>query len=198
MQNFSTSHVIIKQLLVEPSLNLSFSHDDLLDVPCDEYEMCDNASVLHALDPNSIAENKHVMHIASANDELKLLYSLQTLGYIEFDDLCNLYCLVEKLFQYADLPWFDKHMYHVVGKYDNKGQYLIHKVYIHSNMNSPFVVQDYDQLEDSHTAHFSPRSSSSVFMKQVYYKEGEPLSLLPMLVCTNRLQGSVVSYPYLK
>ena len=31
--NFSTNHAIIEQLLVEPSLDLSLSHDNLLDVP---------------------------------------------------------------------------------------------------------------------------------------------------------------------
>lgn len=68
----------------------STNHDDLLDVPCDKYELCDNASVFHALELNNIAENKHVMHIASANDELKLLSFLNTIGYIDFDVLCNL------------------------------------------------------------------------------------------------------------
>jgi hypothetical protein len=48
----------------------------------------DNASVLHVLEPNT-AENKHVIPIASAHDEQKLLSSLNTVGYIEFDNLCN-------------------------------------------------------------------------------------------------------------
>jgi hypothetical protein len=42
------------------SLDLSLSHDDLLDVSCDQDELYAHASVLHAS-----AENKHVMHIAS-------------------------------------------------------------------------------------------------------------------------------------
>jgi hypothetical protein len=60
MLNFSTHYAIKEQLLVEPSLDLSLSDDDLLDVPCDKDELFDNASVLHAN-----AENKHVMCITS-------------------------------------------------------------------------------------------------------------------------------------
>jgi hypothetical protein len=92
MLNFSTNHAIKEQLLVEPSLDLSLSHDDLLDVPCDKDELFDNASVLHVLEPNTSTENKHVIHLASARDEQKMLSFLHTLGYIEFDDLCNLDC----------------------------------------------------------------------------------------------------------
>ena len=106
---------------MEPSLNLSLSHDNLLDVPCDKDELIDDALVLHILYLITCAENKHVIHIATKTDELKLLSSLYTLGYIEFDVLCNLDCLEESLFKYADLPWFSKHTYLVIGKYNNKG-----------------------------------------------------------------------------
>ena len=134
---FSTNHAIIEQLLVEPSLDLSLSHDNLLEVLCDKDELVNDASVLHVLEPVTCAENKHVIHIATKTDEFKLLSYLHTLDYIEFDILCNLYCLEESLFKYVDLPWFSKHTYLVIGKY-NKGQYMIHRVYICSNMNSPF------------------------------------------------------------
>ena len=78
MLNFSTHHAIKEQLLVEPSLDLSLSHDDFFDVPCDKDELFDNASVLHVLEPNTYAENKHVIPISSANDEQNccLLYKL--------------------------------------------------------------------------------------------------------------------------
>ena len=78
-----------------------------------------------------------------------MLSSLNTLGYIEFDVPCNLSSLEEKLYAYADLPWFSRHTYQVFGKYNNQGQYLIQRVYICTNPNSPFVVQINDQLEDS-------------------------------------------------
>jgi hypothetical protein len=49
--------------------------------------------------------------LSSAHDELKLLSYLNTLGYIEFDVLCNLNNLEEKLSLSAELPWLFKHMH---------------------------------------------------------------------------------------
>jgi hypothetical protein len=121
MLNFSTNHTLVEQLIMEPSLDLSLSHSDLLDVSCDKDSWCATTSVLHAS-----AENKLVMHVSSRSDNLHLLLSLHTLGYIEFDDLCNLDCLEERIFAHADLPWLSKYSYHVIGKYNNKGQYMVH------------------------------------------------------------------------
>jgi hypothetical protein len=114
--NFSTIHAMIEQILVEPSLNLPLSQDDLLGVPCDKFYLHDDICVIpmqplmndHAicvLESNTCAESKHIIHNASDVDELKLLSCLNTLGYIEFDVMCNLSYLVEKLYAYADLPW---------------------------------------------------------------------------------------------
>jgi hypothetical protein len=36
VQNFSTNHALVEQLIVEPSLDLSLSHGDFLDVSCDK------------------------------------------------------------------------------------------------------------------------------------------------------------------
>jgi hypothetical protein len=95
--NYSTNHAFIEQLFVEPTFDLSLSQDDFLDVPCDNDDLCDNALAIHVLKPHTCAEIKHVIHIASANDELKLLSSLNNLGYIEFDVLYNLNCLKDRL-----------------------------------------------------------------------------------------------------
>jgi hypothetical protein len=54
------------------------------------------------LEPNTCAKNKNLLLIAAKKDELKLLYSLDTLGYIEFDTLCALTTLEEK-FWFAHL-----------------------------------------------------------------------------------------------
>ena len=51
----------------------------------------------------------------------------------------------------ADWPWLSRHTYHVIGKYNNKGQYLICRVYICVNLNYSFVVQDCNQLSGSDT-----------------------------------------------
>jgi hypothetical protein len=75
--SLSTDHASVEKLIVEPSLDLYLSHGDLLDVSCDKDELCATTSVLHAT-----SEKNHVTHVASKNDEIQLLSSLQTLGYI--------------------------------------------------------------------------------------------------------------------
>jgi hypothetical protein len=193
MLNFSINHTLFEQLIMEPSLDLSLSHGDFLDVYCDKDAWCATTSVLHAS-----AENKLVMHVSSTSDELHLLSSLHTLGYIEFDDLCNLDCLEESIFAYADLPRLSKYSYHVIGKYNNEGHYMIHLVYICDNLNYPFVVRNFDPLEGSHATDFIPHSPSSVLVKQVSSQEGEHCCSLPIpalsFVGTNLLQDRVAKH----
>ena len=57
---------------MEPSLDLSLSHDNLLDVPYDKDKLVDDTSVLHVLEPTTCAKNKHVIHIATKTDEVIL------------------------------------------------------------------------------------------------------------------------------
>jgi hypothetical protein len=169
MLNFSTNHTLVEQLIMEPSLDLSLSHGNLLDVSCDKDAWCATTSILHAS-----AENKLVMHVSSRSDELHLLSSLHTLGYIEFDDLCTLDCLEERIFAYADLPRLSKYSYHVIGKYNNKGQYMVHRVYICTNLNSPFVLQVCDRLESNHHTNIFTCSSSSFIRKKESIIGGSP------------------------
>ena len=49
-----------------------------------------NDHAICVLKSNTCAENRLVIHNASEVDERKLLSSLNTLGYIEFDVPCNL------------------------------------------------------------------------------------------------------------
>jgi hypothetical protein len=97
--------------------------------------------------PVNCAKIRTFNPIISVHDELKLLSSLNTLGYIEFDVLCNLNNLSEKLSFTADFPWLSKHTYHAIGKYTCKGDYMVHRVYICSNMKSPFGMKQYVQLD---------------------------------------------------
>jgi hypothetical protein len=150
---------------------------------CDKEELSDNAFIIHmpqlvndhdafVLEPNTCAKNKNLLPIAAKKDELKLLYSLDTLGYIEFDTLCALTTLDEK-FCFAELSW-SRCIFHFIGKYNNKGEYMVHKVYICSNMKFPFVVQQYDNFEAyNRYNHVMSRSPSFVIKQQVKFQEGE-------------------------
>ena len=193
MLNFSTNHAMIEQILVEPLLDLPLSQDDLLDVSYDEDDLHDDIYVIpmqslkndHAicvLKMSTCAKNRLVIHNASEVDELKLLSSLNTLGYIEFDVPCNLSSLEEKLYAYADLPWFSRHTYHFIGKYNCKGEYMVHRVYICSNLKSPYIVQKYDQPKDCNCYNLVMSSSPSfVIKKHVKFQEGEQCWLLPTM-----------------
>jgi hypothetical protein len=79
--------------------------------------LCDDASVVFvpqlmkeidfvASDPINYAEFGTFDPITSVHDEMKLFTSLNTLSYFEFDVLCNLNNLEEKLSFRADLPCY--------------------------------------------------------------------------------------------
>jgi hypothetical protein len=150
---------------------LPLLQEDCLIVPYDKKELCDdntiismpqleNKLVVVASDPINCAKIRIFNPITSVHDDLKLLSSLNTLGYIKFDVRCNLNNLEEKLSFSADLPWLSKHTYHVIGRYNWKGEYMVHRVYICSNMKSPFVMQQYDQLEGCVKANLITSSST--------------------------------------
>jgi hypothetical protein len=110
------------------------------------------------------------------------------LGYIDFNVLCNLDYLEEKLYAYADFSWLSRHTYHVFGKYSNRGQYMVQRVYICTTVNSSFVVQNNDHLEDYKVNNgVMPYSSRFALQSQVESKEGEHM----FLVSTNLLQDSI-------
>ena len=77
------------------------------------------------LEPNTCVENKYLLPIATERDELKLLFPLNTLGYIEFDTMCALNSLRKK-FLCAEFPWLSRCTYHFIGKYNYKGEYMVH------------------------------------------------------------------------
>jgi hypothetical protein len=101
---------------VTPFSGLSFSEDDCLDIPCYTKELCYDSSIvslpqlvnqLDIVDSESIkcAENILIHPIGDTQDELNLLSSLNTLGYIEFVVLCDLNNLKEKLLLDSDVQW---------------------------------------------------------------------------------------------
>ena len=128
----------------DPFSTLPLSQAEVHDVSCDKKELCDNDTVAHVsqlvpapdiitLERNICVQNIIFLPIASENDELKLLSSLNTLGYIEFDNLCTLSSLKEK-FICAELPWLHRCIYHFIGRYNCIREYMVHRVYMCSNL----------------------------------------------------------------
>jgi hypothetical protein len=113
-------------------LELTLLQDDCTSNSCDKKELYDDSSITYMLqlenkldivssNPVNCAEIRTFNPITSVSDELKLLSSLNTLVYTEFDVLCNLNNLEEKLSFSTDMPWLSKHTNHVIGRYNWKG-----------------------------------------------------------------------------
>ena len=132
-QNFNahvpTVHAILEQSLLEhaPVLPLPLSHDDCFAVICDEEELCESslANYMPQLDHDSdtlnseseiSAANNHVMLLGSSSEEMRLLSSLNILGYIEFDVLCNLSTLKKNLCMNLELPCLSRNTFHAIGQ----------------------------------------------------------------------------------
>jgi hypothetical protein len=157
--DLSTNNVDVEQLIVEHFSDLSLSQDDCLVVPIDKEELCDNSliiplthlSIQHDasnLESKISAVNKHIVTIGSIKEEMRLVSSLNTLGYIEFNDLCNLNNLKGQLFMCNDLPLLSRNKFHAAGQYNYEGEHMIHHVCISSNLISHFDNQYYDKVED--------------------------------------------------
>nr|AAX95186.1 retrotransposon protein, putative, Ty3-gypsy sub-class [Oryza sativa Japonica Group]AAX96659.1 retrotransposon protein, putative, Ty3-gypsy sub-class [Oryza sativa Japonica Group]ABA92276.1 retrotransposon, putative, centromere-specific [Oryza sativa Japonica Group] len=155
--HLSTFHAIVEQPLVESIAELPLSQVDLLAVPCDKEELCDNASLIsmpqlvneHAIPVvnTNCADFKHVVHIANRVEERELTSSLNTLGYVQFADFHELDNLKEKLFAKSDLPCPSNAIFHLFGEYNDRGIYLVHRVYICSDLEPPVHVDKTCKLE---------------------------------------------------
>jgi hypothetical protein len=102
------------------------------------------------------------------------------MGYIELDNVCELSCLKNNLFAESELPCSCNVSFHAIGKYNCKEEYMVRRIYICSNVKSPFIMQKYDQLELSNSHNHAISSSPSfVVKKQDKSQEGEQGWLLP-------------------
>nr|ABF97440.1 retrotransposon, putative, centromere-specific [Oryza sativa Japonica Group] len=172
-----------EQPLVEPTAEIPLSQVDLFVVPCDKEELCDNASLIsmpqlvneHAIPTvNSYcADFKHVVHIANEVEERELRSSLNTLGYVQFDDFCELDNLKEKLFAKSDLPYPTNVIFHIFGEYNDLGIYFVHRVYICSDLEPPVHVDKTCKLE-RHVVLNRPRAEHHMEKpRTVFREEGE-------------------------
>ena len=123
----------------------------------------------HAISSISLcADFKHVVHIANEVEERELLSSLNTLGYVQFDDFCEPDNLEEKLFAKSDLPYPTNAIFHIFGEYDDTRICLVHRVYICSDLEPPVHVDKTCKLERHVISnHITSSFSSFDWMKQV-------------------------------
>jgi hypothetical protein len=91
--------------------------------------------------------NKHIIKIGSIKEEMRLVSSLNTLGYIEFNDLCN--DLKEKLFMCNDLPLLSRNKFHAAGRYNYEGEHRrLHANHALSSFScsTSFILTKQDQF----------------------------------------------------
>jgi hypothetical protein len=63
--------------------------------------------------------------IDSEKEEFKIISSLNCLGYIKFDFVCDLKSLENELFQKSGLLYLDYCTFHAIGLYDNNNRYIV-------------------------------------------------------------------------
>jgi hypothetical protein len=106
--NLSTTSASLEQSLVEHVAEFLLLQDDYMIVSCDKEKLCDHASLIsttqlvHGYDTSILddthAEVRRVHCIDSEKDELKIISSLNCLGYIKFDFVCDMNSLENELF----------------------------------------------------------------------------------------------------
>jgi hypothetical protein len=149
--NVSTTPASLEQSLVEPVAEFLLVQDDYKIVPCDKEKLCDHAALIsttqlvHGHD-TSILDDTHAevgsVHCNNIEkQELCIISTLNTLGYIDFNVPYNLNCLEERLSKESSLQWFSRCVFHAIGKYDDRGEILMHRVYTCSNLKYPFELQ---------------------------------------------------------
>jgi hypothetical protein len=107
-------------------------------VPCDKEKLCGHTSLISTTQlvyghDTSILDDTHakvrrVHCIDSEKEELKIKSSLNCLGYIKFDFVCDLNSLENELFQKSGLLYLYYCTFYAIGLYDNNNRYIVQKV----------------------------------------------------------------------
>jgi hypothetical protein len=152
---------------------------------------------------NSILDDTHgevrrVHCIDSEKEELKIISSLNCLGYIKFDFVCNLNSLENELFQKSSLLYLHYCPFHAIGLYDNNNSYIVQKVYICSDLTTSFM----EPLSDKKVTCIEANNTISSFSPvdhtlQVNFQEGEPCllqcaSVVVLNLCSNRFEKALL------
>jgi hypothetical protein len=97
------------------------------------------------------------------------------------------------MFYQIKLPLLTRNNFHAIGSYDN-GVFMVHSVYICSDLNPHSIMQQYDQVEsNNNTNPIMSSFSTSVFKKQVHFQEGEHC-WLPKISSTMTLNSRMVCF----
>jgi hypothetical protein len=102
--------------------------------------ICDNSFV-----EDTPAKVGRVHCIDMEKQELHIISTLNTLGYIDFNVPYNMNCLEERLSKESGLQCFSRCVFRAIAKYDG-GEILMHQVYMCSNLKYPFELQRIERI----------------------------------------------------
>jgi hypothetical protein len=106
---------------------------------------------------------------------LKIISSINCLGYIKFDFVCHLNSLENELFQKSGLLYLDYCTFHALGLYGNNNIYIVQKVNICLDLTTSFMVARIDKKVTCTKGNSTISSFSPVdHTLQVNFQEGEP------------------------
>jgi hypothetical protein len=141
-------------------------------------EFCDNASFIplpeqvmneldtFVFDSPTCTKIRHMINVTCDTNELNLLSSLDTFGYIEYDVPCDLKTIEKRMFCQTNLPLFTRNNFHAIDTYDYNNAFMVYIVYICSDLNPHSIMQQYDQEEsNNNTNRIISSSFSSLFKK---------------------------------
>jgi hypothetical protein len=114
-------------------------------------------------DSPTCAEIKYLIHVTCDTNELNLLSSIDTFGYIEYDVPCDLNTVEKRMFCQTTSPLLTRNNFHAIGSYDYNGVFMVHRVYIYSYLNPHSIMQQYDEVESDSNTNFIMSSSSTLF-----------------------------------
>jgi hypothetical protein len=153
--NLFTTPASLEQSLVEHIAEFPLLQDACHIVPCDREELCDHASLIfttqfvHICDNSFVedtpAEVGRVHCIDMEKQELHIISTLNTLGYIDFNVPYNMNCLEERLSKESGLQCFSRCVFHAIAK-DDGGEILMHRVDMCSNLKYPFELQRIERI----------------------------------------------------
>jgi hypothetical protein len=92
-----------------------------------------------------------------------------------------------------DLPLLSRNKFRDAGQYNYEGEYMIHHIYICSNLMSPFGTQYYDKVEDCTNGNHALLSFSCstyfILTKQDQFQEGEPCTTATTTISIHHLES---------
>jgi hypothetical protein len=88
-----------------------------------------------------------LIHVTCDMNGLNLLSSIDTFGYIEYVVPYDLNTVEKRMFCQTTSPLLTINNFHAIGINEYNGVFMVHRVYIYSDLNPHSTMQQYNQVE---------------------------------------------------